>query len=239
MTTAYHYVGSELELFAEATRWKAYFRAQLAPYLGLDVLEVGAGLGGTTRLLCRGTERRWVCLEPDPGLADRLKTSIGDGSLPDCCRVAVGTIAEAAALGPFDTLLYIDVLEHIADDRGELARAAEALAPGGHLVVLSPAHNWLFSPFDRAIGHHRRYSRRGLRALTPESLELVRLVYLDSVGLLASLGNRLLLRSPMPTAAQVRLWDRVLIRLSRRLDPMLAYGVGKSVMGVWQRRPAG
>lgn len=239
MTTAYHYVGSELELFAHATRWKAYFRAAMAPYLGRDVLEVGAGLGGSTRLLCRGTERRWVCLEPDPALADRLAVAIGDGSLPACCRLAVGTIAEAAALGPFDTVLYIDVLEHIADDRGELARAADILAPGGHVVALAPAHNWLYSPFDRAIGHHRRYSRRSLRALTPEALELVRLAYLDSAGLLASLGNRLLLRSPMPTAAQVRLWDRVLVRLSRRLDPLLAHRLGKSVLGAWRKRPAG
>ena len=61
MTSApYHYVGDELDLFSEARRWKAYFRRRILPYLGAEVLEVGAGLGGTTRALCRGTEARWV-----------------------------------------------------------------------------------------------------------------------------------------------------------------------------------
>ena len=83
----YSYVGSELELFAGATRWKSYLADQVAPFLGEEVLEVGAGLGGTTKRLCRGVERRWVCLEPDEGLAGRLSWAIVSGALPACCRV--------------------------------------------------------------------------------------------------------------------------------------------------------
>ena len=82
MTSGFTYVGSELDLFSEAKNWKSYFRDQLSPYLGEDVLEVGAGLGGTTRVLCRGDERHWVCLEPDASLAARLERDIRSGSLP-------------------------------------------------------------------------------------------------------------------------------------------------------------
>lgn len=231
----YRYVGSELELFAAATVWKSYLRRRIAPYLGADVLEVGAGAGGTTRFLCQGTHRRWVCLEPDPKLAEQVEQAIREGSLPACCTTAVGTLEQLAPAAEFDTILYIDVLEHIDDDRAELARAAEALRPGGRLVVLSPAHNWLYSPFDRAIGHYRRYSRRTLAAAAPAALEPVRLDYLDSVGLLASAGNRLLLRQGMPTPGQIALWDKVMVRLSRGLDPVLAHRLGKSVLGVWKR----
>ena len=67
-------------------------------------------------------------------------------------------------------MLYIDVLEHIEHDLDELARAASHLAPGGHLVVLAPAHQALFSDFDRAIGHYRRYNRAGLQKLAPAGL---------------------------------------------------------------------
>jgi len=134
-------------------------------------------------------------------------------------------------------LLYIDVLEHIEDDAGELARAGEFLRPGGHVVVLSPAHPWLYSPFDRAIGHHRRYTRTTLRALTPTGLDLVRLSYLDAVGLIASAGNRLLLRSAMPSPAQVAVWDRYMVRLSRVVDPLIGFSAGKSVLGVWRKQP--
>ena len=234
--TSFAYVGGELDLFATATNWKSYFRSHLEPYLGRDVLEVGAGLGGTTRLLCRGDEQRWVCLEPDAGLAERLVESIREGQVPATCEVVIGTLEQIEGRANFDTLLYIDVLEHIPDDRTELARAAECLRAGGHVLVLSPAHPWLYTTFDQAIGHCRRYTKKTLAALTPESLELVRLLYLDSVGLLASLGNRLLLKSAMPTAQQIAVWDKFLVQSSRLVDPLLAYSVGKSVVGVWRKR---
>lgn len=234
----YTYVGAELDLFAAATHWKSYLRRRVEPYLGPEVLEVGAGLGGTTRLLCRGEQRRWVCLEPDSTLADRLAEEIREHRLPDCCRLEIGTLADRPAEPEFDTLLYIDVLEHIEDDAAELARAAEWLRPGGHVVALSPAHQWLYTPFDKSIGHFRRYTKRTLAALTPPSLELVRLIYLDSVGLIASLGNRLLLGRAMPSPRQIAVWDRLMVPISRRLDPLLAHALGKSVLGVWRRREA-
>ena len=157
------YIGSELELFANAVVWKDYLRRRIAPFLGDEVLEVGAGLGGTTRLLCRGEHKRWVCLEPDPALARQIEQAIREGSLPSCCSEMVGTLEQIEAQPTFDTLLYIDVLEHIEDDRAELARAAGMLKPGGHVVALSPAHNWLFTPFDKVIGHYRRYTRPTMR----------------------------------------------------------------------------
>lgn len=231
----YRYAGGELDLFGRARHWKDYVRARLADFLGDHVLEVGAGLGATTGALVGEGRLEWVCLEPDAGLAARLSRSVAEGRLPDCCRVVRGTIASLPAEARFDTVLYVDVLEHIQDDRAEMRRAAHRLAPGGHVVVLSPAHQWLFSPFDRAIGHFRRYSRRTLAALTFPGLRLVRLQYLDSVGLLASLANRVLLRSSMPTTEQVLFWDRVLVPLSRLVDPALGWSAGKSVVAVWRR----
>lgn len=238
VTSAHDYPGGELELFSAATTWKGYFGRRVARYLGRDVLEVGAGLGGTTRVLCRGDHRHWCCLEPDKALAARLGESIASGDLPACCEVRVGTIDDLGPAESFDTILYIDVLEHIEDDRAELARASARLRPGGHVVALSPAHQWLYTPFDRAIGHHRRYSRQGFGALAGVGLERVRLDYLDSAGLLASLANKLILKSAMPGPSQIAFWDRVLVRVSKLADPLLGYSAGKSVLAVWRRPPA-
>jgi hypothetical protein len=157
------------------------------------------------------------------------------GNLPPCCEVRIGALDHLDAAERFDAILYIDVLEHIGDDRGELERAAAHLKPAGLLIVLAPAHQWLFTPFDQAIGHFRRYTKETLSAVVPRSLRRVELVYLDVVGLLASLGNRLLLRQTMPTARQIALWDRMMVPLSRAIDPLLLYTVGKSILGVWQR----
>ncbi len=180
--TTFTYVGNELSLFSGATNWKSYLRREITPFLGQEVLEVGAGMGGTTKFLCNREFDRWVCLEPDASLAERLGEEIRDGGLPPCCQVAVGTLENHAEFDCFDTILYVDVLEHIEDDKGELVRALSLLRPGGRLVVLSPAHQWLYSRFDRAIGHFRRHTRRALRAIAPAGAVLERLVYLDSVG---------------------------------------------------------
>lgn len=232
------YVGGELELFAAARNWKRRLARELAPHLTGEVLEVGAGLGGTTEtLLPAARVRRWTALEPDPELRARLEVRARElsarGAVP--VEVQAGTLADLAPERRFDAILYVDVLEHIQDDRGELERAAARLAPGGRLVVLAPAHQALYSEFDRAIGHFRRYDRRTLLALAPPGTERIHAAYLDSAGWLASLANRLLLRRALPTPAQIRTWDGFLVPLSGVLDRLLLGRFGKSVLVVWRR----
>lgn len=233
------YAGDELEIFRHAGRWKAYFGQQIRPFVRGRVLEVGAGLGGTTTALFPGHVGRWVCLEPDRSLADRLRRGIRTtfgrvGGLPE---VISGTLADLPACPGFDTILYIDVLEHIEEDATELGGASGLLNDGGHVVVVCPAHQWLFTPFDERIGHYRRYDAAGLRRLTPPNTRLIRLRYLDSVGMLASLANRLVLRSAEPTLRQIKTWDRVLVPVSRVVDPLFAYRLGKSLLAAWKRMP--
>jgi SAM-dependent methyltransferase len=228
------YMGSELELFAHALRWKAYCRTHMEPFLGKRVLEVGAGVGGSTKLLCHGPRERWVCLEPDGRLVERLRSAIHAGEIPSWCEVLTGTLAGLPREQRFDTILYLDVLEHIEDDRGEMERASSYLHPGGHLIVLVPAHGWLFTAFDRAIGHFRRYTRDSLQAAMPKELAMVRCRYLDSIGMFASIANRLILHESMPSLGQVLWWDHRLVPVSRWVDPVFGYHLGKSLMGVWR-----
>lgn len=229
------YVGQELELFARAVNWKNYWRANVQTFLRGDVLEVGAGIGTNTPLLMSAGLKSWTCLEPDPKLAAQLRTHLNAVATPVSWSVQVGTMADLPPEQRFDTVLYIDVLEHIEHDRAEVAGAVNRLRVGGALIVLSPAHQFLFSPFDEAVGHFRRYTRRSLAALTPQGATLRRLRYLDAVGLLASGANAALLRQSTPDARQILFWDRLLVPCSRALDPLLGYRVGKSVLGIWER----
>lgn len=234
--TAFAYVGTELELFAQAHNWKAYCRRQLQAYLRGDVAEVGAGKGATTQALTDGSARSWTCIEPDAAFVADLPTLLATCPGPTRYTAKVGTLADLPSSEAFDAVLYMDVLEHIEHDADELRLAASRLRPGGCLIVLSPAHDFLMSEFDRAIGHHRRYDRASLARLTPPETELVCLRYLDAVGVLASLGNRLALRQAAPTAAQIRTWDRLMVPVSRLIDRLLAYRVGKSILAVWRKR---
>lgn len=233
--TGVPYRGEELALFRHATNWKRYYSTCLRPFISGDVLEVGAGIGGTSRFLCNPSVSTWTCLEPDQALLEELQASLRSSPLSIPSPVIVGTVADLESLEAFDTILYIDVLEHIQQDGAELARAAVRLRSGGHLIVLSPAHEWLTSPFDRAIGHCRRYTASTLKAAGPPSLSVVRMFYLDSVGITLSLANRILLRNSYPTVSHIRIWDTVVIPLSRILDPLCLNYVGKSVIGIWRK----
>ncbi|WP_241392633.1 SAM-dependent methyltransferase [Rippkaea orientalis] len=231
----YQYVGSELEIAREATNWKNYFCSLIYPYLGNEVLEVGAGMGGTTKVLCKSHHKRWLCLEPDAQLASIIDDSINQKDLPNCCLVKNGTLIDLESSEKFDSLVYIDVLEHIKDDIHETNLATNYLKPGGNLIILCPAHQWLFTPFDSALGHYRRYNKKTLSLVIPEYLICQKLMYLDSIGTLASLGNRLLLKSSQPTLQQIKFWDRVMVPLSTQIDPLIGYSFGKSILGIWQK----
>jgi SAM-dependent methyltransferase len=222
------YQGSELEIFAGAERWKDYWASRILPFVSGSVLDVGAGIGSNIAPLYSAPVRSWCALEPDAELASRIDIETG---FP--LEVRTGTLDTVT--GTFDTILYLDVLEHIEDDLAELTRAAEHLAPGGNLIVLAPAHQYLFSAFDQAIGHHRRYNLETLAAIAPAGLQQVRAEYLDSLGMLASMANRFLLHESSPGQRQIEFWDRILVPLSRLIDRVLLGRLGKSVIMIWQK----
>lgn len=233
---SFSYVGSELDLFANAKNWKNYWSGRIKPFLGGRVLDVGAGIGSTARLLCSSAVDKWVALEPDPFLASRIQALKVSGELPPICEIRTGMIADLQPGEEFDSILYIDVLEHILDDRAELDHASLHLANRGRIVVLSPAHQWLYTAFDKALGHYRRYNVGMLRDATPETLQLESSFYLDGAGLLASLGNRLILNSGHPSERQIKFWDRMLVPISRALDPLTGHRLGKSIIGIWRKQ---
>ena len=142
-------------------------------------------------------------------------------------------ISDLPADKKFDVIIYIDVLEHVANDEAEMSLAGLHVGKEGKLIVLAPAHNLLYSPFDKAIGHFRRYNRSSLSDLKPEGFTQHTCRYLDSVGFLASLSNKLILSSAMPTHNQVLLWDRCLVPVSIIFDRLLNYKLGKSLVSIW------
>lgn len=231
----FEYVGNELGLFEHATRWKSYWISTIAGAIRGDVLEVGAGIGSNTPRLHSARVSSWTCAEPDPRLAGQLVARLTAHGLANAVEVVVGTLDGLPADRRFDTILYLDVLEHIEDDRGELERAVGRLRAGGVVIALSPAHQRLFSAFDRAVGHHRRYAKASLGAITPAGARLVRLSYLDTVGLLASAVNAFWLGQSLPTARQIHVWDRLMVPCSRVIDPLCGYRFGKSIIAIWQR----
>ncbi|HTE26581.1 class I SAM-dependent methyltransferase [Flavitalea sp.] len=231
-----NYIGNELELFQHASVWKNYYGKLIRPYLKGNVLEVGAGIGSTTSSLCDGSQKEWLCVEPDPLLFDKLEQKVIAGELPACCKAIKGTTSDLPVKSRFDAIMYIDVIEHIENDAAELEQAYKLLADGGHLIVLVPAHQYLYNEFDKAIGHYRRYNKAMLKKAAPLALGLEKIRYLDSCGLFASLSNKYFLKQQYPTIKQIKFWNNVIVPVSKLTDIIFNYSLGKTVVAIWKKQ---
>lgn len=231
-----NYPGTELDLFAEATHWKRYFSSELKPFVTGRVLDVGCGMGVNARFLVGPNVSSYTFLEPDLKLLAHVPDHI-DASLKDISEMVHGTVNKLEGR-QFDTILYVDVVEHIEQGFNELDRAYSLLAPGGHLLVLVPAYQFLYSKFDEEVGHVKRYNKERMRSDLPQGATPISLYFLDSMGVLLSLGNKFLLHQARPTRSQIRFWDRCMIPISRIMDKVLFHSAGRSLIAVVQKPPA-
>jgi len=210
----------------------------VASHIGESVLEVGAGAGFITRELAKRA-RRIVALEPTSGPHSQLAENIA--SLPNVIAhqqtlrsfVSEGNRASQAILG-FDSVVYINVLEHIENDVAELGLAKSALNSGGRVVIVVPAHQWLYSKVDRLTGHFRRYSKRSLRDVVQAAgLQMVDIRYFDTVGLIPYLVIYKLLRSTQTDGANATVYSRLILPVSALLY-RLSGGrlIGKNLIAV-------
>jgi SAM-dependent methyltransferase len=229
------YQGKELEIFKKATNWKNYIASMLSSFLSGTVMEVGAGIGSNINFLDQNDIQEWFLVEPDPGFGDILSNKIRLGELPAKCRVIQGTISSVPGHLLFNTILYIDVIEHIEEHEKEIETAISHLRPGGFLIILAPAHPGLYSEFDKTIGHYRRYTLQQAQSLFPtDKGTFVKACYIDHVGYFLSFLNRWIFRKSSPSINTVQVWDRWLVPVSRKIDKLFGYRYGKSLLLVWQ-----
>jgi 2-polyprenyl-3-methyl-5-hydroxy-6-metoxy-1,4-benzoquinol methylase len=214
---------------AQADNYNTWLLDRSRPYLGRRVLDVGAGLGTFTELAADG--REVVALEPEAAFATDLRTRFAGRPNVQIVEAEAGELEESE---PFDSVLCFNVLEHIPDDEGALRQFHSRLAPGGHLLLLVPAHPFLFGAIDRAVHHERRYRREPLRRLLEQTGFAVQTArYVNPLGALGWLvSGRVLGRGEIPTGP-LRLYDS-LVPLLRALD-RLALPFGLSVWGVARR----
>jgi hypothetical protein len=136
-------------------------------------------------------------------------------------------------------VIYLNVLEHIEDDLGELRAARTLLKPGGHLLIFVPAHAWLMSALDRQFGHHRRYSLRGLERLCRAAgLDVVTHRHFDLMGILPWWLRYRLLGSMKMEPSAVRLYDRFMVPIARAAETRVRPPMGKNILMI-SRTPDG
>jgi len=213
---------------ADKPRYRRYQYDLIAPHCGRSVLEVGAGLGEFASQFT-GLDRL-VVTDVDPEAVTLLKSRI-----PDAEASQFDLAANARLDEPVETALAINVLEHFEDDAGVLSLLAKSVVPGGTIVVWVPAHQALYSEFDRRVGHVRRYTTTTLRQAADRAglpVEVMR-----SVNLLGGLAWWAAMRrggAEKPNTGAVGLYDRFLVPATRVIDRVVPINFGQSVLGVFR-----
>jgi glycosyltransferase involved in cell wall biosynthesis len=133
----------------------------IQPHLGSRVLEIGAGIGNLTHLFC--PRERYTASDVNPLYLDYLRARFVNRPYFDVRRVDLGAQADFQDLaGGYDTVVCLNVLEHVKDEAQALANMRSALEPGGRAVILVPQNPGLHGTLDEVLGHERRYSRKTL-----------------------------------------------------------------------------
>jgi SAM-dependent methyltransferase len=229
---------ADLERLGTADRFFGWTLDEFKPYLKGRVLEVGAGLGTITRKLAEtDSELSIVALEPADNLFGELSAFAALNPQVEASQLISGEYLEVTQ-ERFDTIIYLNVLEHIEHDIEELKITAAALRPGGHTLVFGPGLQRLYSELDYNAGHYRRYSVSGLRKVAEEAgLEVVMIKYFDVLGVLPYYVVYRLLRSQAISGSTMWGYDRVLVPVSRLIQRILRRPpLGKNVILV-ARKP--
>ena len=188
--------------------------------LGSRVVEVGAGLGSiATELARRARDRQVTALEPAANVFPALAERAAEHPNLTALQITSSDLVAGGAAGSFDGVVYVNVLEHIADDAAELATAASLLADGGRIAVFVPAMPSLYGSLDYKSGHFRRYTPAQLRARLAEAGFVdIDVRYLDLVGVAPYwLMYRVLDVSRLDRASSTG-YDRVIVPISRTIQ---------------------
>jgi SAM-dependent methyltransferase len=215
-----------LEELGEARYFNSWVADLIAPSIGGDLLEIGCGTGNFTGLIARHA-RSVVAVDLDAEFIATAQQRWKDDrriSFRCCDATAEGWECE------FDTIVLLDVLEHVEDDVGFLRTLRRALRPFGTLIIKVPSGDWLYGTMDRAIGHYRRYSKKTLRdALHNAGLRDSGAVYFNRLGVLGWWLNGRVFHRVTPPASQVRTIER-LVPMLRWAEPVAPLPFGLSLI---------
>jgi|694.fasta_scaffold19047_3 2-polyprenyl-3-methyl-5-hydroxy-6-metoxy-1,4-benzoquinol methylase len=228
----FKYTGSELEMFSLATNWKNYWLKSFNLTPKKNVLEVGGGIGSNIYFIAKKSTENYILIEPDKTNYEIIKQKASRYLMNSRIKVFNGNIHDFFSYKKilFDYIFYIDVLEHIEDDKNEICKALAYLELEGILCLILPAHSYLFSKFDLSVGHFRRYNKQDIQELIPEGYIIREMKYLDSVGYFFSLINKVMLNKSNPSKYEILIWDKIFIPLSKIIDKIIFHKIGKSLM---------
>lgn len=229
-----------LEIFAHTDSFNRWMFGNLSPYCQGHVLEIGSGIGNLSALLLERFDK--VTLSDIRGdYCDILGNRFGGNAhLGRVYKLDLGDPELEANFpelqGRFDSILTSNVVEHIRNDSLAIRNCYRLLRPGGRLVVLVPAYNFLYNAFDEHLGHYRRYDRKSLsRLLSNQGFDLLHTHYFNAAGIAGWWFSGVVLGKKKLPGGQLALYNK-LVPLIRLGDMVTMRRIGLSIIAVGEKK---
>jgi glycosyltransferase involved in cell wall biosynthesis len=230
------YAQAILNNLAHARRFNKWMVKCIEPFLGDRILEVGAGIGNVSRSLPK--KEKLIVTDVDPTYLEILEVGFRDNDIVDVAKLDISRREDVQKLGESvcDTVVCLNVLEHIEEDVAALQNIHHLLSSGGRLVLLVPQYKWLFGSYDQHAGHVRRYTRKDLtRRLKEANFQPLWFKNFNFMGIFGWWINSCLLKRTSMDRWQLKIFDTLVpvLRLLEKLLPL----PGISLICVAERQP--
>ena len=234
MNNKVEYVGKDLEAMDFAVNYHRWILELIKPFLGEHLVEVGAGTGAFSELLLETKPKTLSLVEPSTMVED-LRNNLSRKNTTTEIQIFHNIFADVAARLKSeqlpDSIIYINVLEHIEDDRAELKTVWQTLREKGRVFIFVPALPVLFSEFDRRIGHFRRYRKTEIEKKCRDAqLRIVVSRYFDVTGIVPWLLKYRLMKSTTMESGAVHLYDKLIVPVAKPLERFLPPPIGKNLL---------
>jgi 2-polyprenyl-3-methyl-5-hydroxy-6-metoxy-1,4-benzoquinol methylase len=219
------YPGWELEYFDLATNFRNYQFKLIKNQIKGDVAEVGPGNGIITKKYS-SLVKKISLYEPSQQIFKKLKKKFTKNK-----RITIHNSQLRLIKNKFDTIIYLDVIEHIKKDKEEINKALKCLKKDGVLIINVPAFSFLYSNFDKEVGHHKRYNKNDFKKMLQfTKIKKSYMLYYDSLGFLLSLLNKFFNQNEGRLFKnKILIWN-FLINFSKYIDIITFHTIGKSLL---------
>ncbi|MEP7146053.1 MAG: class I SAM-dependent methyltransferase [bacterium] len=219
------------EQMQKATNYNQWTYELFEKYIKGDVLEVGCGVGSFTKLITEQSNfDSLYCIDISKPAIDLMKNK---NSGP---KIRIECIDLMDIEGKFDLIICMNVMEHVEDDKSFFKKSLSLLKPGGVLFLLVPSHKFLYSNFDVAAGHFKRYTKDIMNSLEiPANVKLVSQYYFNLIGALGYWVVYKALKSNNinDTEGEIGLFDKYIVPVSKKLLP-LKTPIGISLISIYK-----
>lgn len=221
-----------LTIMTAARRYNDWMYDLIRPYLGKNVLEIGSGFGTFSEMMVK-EDRQVTGLDINSvHVEEARQKNIGAEFVLHDIASGVGPLPGKT----FDTVVSLHVFEHIPNDEAALKNAVSLLDDTGKVVIMVPAHPWVYGELDRMAGHQRRYTKQAARGLLEHAgLTIIHQQWLNPWSLPAMWWTSRIRRAPQLSYSSVQMYDR-LVPIFRTIERIFPMPIGQALFLVGQKK---